>query len=629
MSQGPLSDSVSMSLLQLSISGPDPSQRLQKGIREGQVVRFGRAPKEGWAVPWDRAISREHADIIWANGQITVTMIPQARNPIIYRNKMVKELTIATGDWFQIGETRFQAGDVAERTIVAKAGEKTDEDTVNVEFDEGVGSIMEEYAYSQDELNKVAFKNSDLQLEILSRLPRLISGSHTDEDLGALLSRLLLDAVPPAEAIAVAHFDETRLPESEAEIDSFPKPLTLRVETRENFNGRFSPSRKILLRALKSKSSVIHIWDADEAGGGATVSAGLGWAFCAPIVGESSKGWCLYVSGKGTTDGGLIVTEEDVAGDLRFTELVAQFIGSIRNIRLLQEQKTQLSSFFSPKVIEGLTKGDGRETLEPSEKNISVLFCDVRGFSKKSEKLQDDLLSLLRSVSAALNVMAKGILQRDGAIADFQGDAALGFWGWPVELEEGPVPACKAAIAICTHFHNEIAVPGSLLEGFSVGLGVAHGRALAGQIGTDQQAKVGVFGPVVNQGARLETMTKQFDLPICMDEPSAEYAKLYLPPTEGRIRRLARVRPKGMDTPMNVYGLVPLTDQFAGITDEVVADYEEALDAVTEGKWSSAVEILKRIPDEDGPKQFLLRNMDALGNEPPASWDGAFSLANK
>ena len=617
---------VSAATLQVSISGPDPSQRLQKAIRDGQVVRIGRAPKQGWAIPWDRAISREHADIRWKNGLLKISMVPQARNPLIHHNKMMKEITVSPGDWFQIGETKFQAGDVSEHKI---SKQKSDGETVSVEFDEGIGSILEEYAYSQDELSKVSFKNSNLQLEILSRLPRLISGSHTDEDLGALLSRMLLDAIPSAEAVAVAHFDKTRLPKNEAAINSFPKPLTLRVETRKNIKSRFRPSRKILLRALRSQSSVIHIWDPDEGVGGATVSEGLGWAFCSPMVGESSQGWCLYVSGKGTTDGGLIVTFEDMAGDLRFTELVAQFIASIRNIRLLQEQKTQLSSFFSPKVIEGLTDQDGCNTLAPAEKNISVLFCDVRGFSKKSEQLQDDLLSLLRSVSAALNVMAKGILQRDGAIADFQGDAALGFWGWPVELKEGPVPACKAALEIFTHFYNEIAVPGSLLEGFSVGLGVAHGRALAGQIGTDQQAKVGVFGPVVNQGARLETMTKQFDLPICIDEPTAEYVKMYLPPSEGRVRCLARVRPKGMDTPMTVFGLLPLGGQFEWLTDQIVADYDSALDSVTEGNWSSAIEILERVPDQDGPKQFLLRNMAALGNEPPDSWDGTFSLANK
>ena len=124
-------------------------------------------------------------------------------------------------------------------------------------------------------------------------------------------------------------------------------------------------------------------------------------------------------------------------------------------------------------------------------------------------------------------------------------------------------------------------------------------------------------------------MTKQFDLPICMDEPTAEYAKMYLPESEGRIRRLARVRPKGMDTPMTVYGLLPQTDQFAWVTDEVVADYDKALVLVTEGNWAGAIEVLNKLPDEDGPKHFLLRNMAEFDNTPPASWDGAFSLANK
>lgn len=337
----------------------------------------------------------------------------------------------------------------------------------------------------------------------------------------------------------------------------------------------------------------------------------------------------MYVSGKGTKGGGRVVSEKDLASDLRFVELVAQFIGSVRHVRLLQEQKTQLSAFFSPKVIEGLIDVNSQDALSPSEKNISVLFCDVRGFSKKSEKLQDNLLGLLQSVSAALGVMAGGILERDGAIADFQGDAALGFWGWPTELDDGPVPACRAALTIYNEFYREIAIEGSLLEGFSVGLGVAHGRALAGQIGTDQQAKVGVFGPVVNQGARLEALTKQFALPICVDEATAEYAAKYLLPSEGRTRRLARVRPKGMDAPVNVYGLLPPADQMPKVTDQMLIEYEAALDAVINGKWDSAIELLSKIPDQDGPKQFLIRHMAESHNNPPSNWDGSFTLSDK
>lgn len=615
---------VAESTLQISISGPDPSQRIQKVLNEGEVLRIGRAPQRGWAIPWDLAISREHADLCWAAGTLRVVMLPAARNPIVYRNRMTKELSITAGDWFQIGATTFQAVGTG-----GQQAERLDEDTIATEAYEEPGAVVEQHAYSEDDLRKVAFRNAEHQIELLSKLPRMISGSQSDEELGGLVSRLLLDAIPQADAVAVAHYDETELPKDESFIDEFPKPLTLRFETREGFTGRFNPSRRMILKSLRQQASVIHIWDVNNASGAFTISEGLGWAFCAPIRGESCQGWCMYVSGKGGEGGGLIASDTELASDLRFTELVAQFIGSIRHVRLLQEQKTQLSSFFSPKVIEGLTGNNGQDALSPSEKEISVLFCDVRGFSKKSEKLQDDLLTLLHSVSAALGVMAGGILERDGAIADFQGDAALGFWGWPVELEEGPVPACRAALSIYTQFYNEIAVEGSLLEGFSVGLGVAHGRALAGQIGTDQQAKVGVFGPVVNQGARLETMTKQFDLPICIDETTATYAKKHLKPSEGRIRRLARVRPKGMDTPITVFGLIPPADQMPETTDQIIADYEAALDAVIKGDWDAAIGLLKQVPDTDGPKRFLLREMAESKQTPPADWDGAFSLANK
>ncbi|MEO8496114.1 MAG: adenylate/guanylate cyclase domain-containing protein [Planctomycetota bacterium] len=610
--------------LQISISGPDPSQRVQNILHEGDVVRIGRAPQHGWAIPWDLAISREHADLSWTEGKLRIAMLPEARNPIVYRNRMTKELFITAGDWFQIGATTFQAVGVTNRS----AGEVSDA-TVGVDFDKEPGSVMEEYAYSEAELSKVAFRNTDQQLEILSKLPRMIVDSHSDEKLSSLVSLMLLDAIPQADAVAVAHFDETELPKDESDIGNFPKPLTLRFETRDSFTGRFNPSRRMILQALRNETSVIHLWDAEGGESGAfTISEGLGWAFCAPIRGESCQGWCMYVSGKGAAGGGLIISEDELASDLRFTELVAQFIGSIRHVRLLQEQKTQLSSFFSPKVIEGLTDANV-DALSPSEKDISVLFCDVRGFSKKSERLKGDLLTLLHSVSAALGVMAGGILERDGAIADFQGDAALGFWGWPVELEEGPIPACRAALSIYNDFHKEIAVAGSLLEGFSVGLGVAHGRALAGQIGTDKQAKVGVFGPVVNQGARLESMTKQFDVPICIDETTAEFAKMHLPPTEGRVRRLARVRPKGMDTPINVYGLLPPIDQMPEVTAKLIEDYEAALDAVIEGNWDVAVVLLGLVPDHDGPKHFLLRHMAACDIAPPREWDGAFSLKEK
>ena len=195
-------------------------------------------------------------------------------------------------------------------------------------------------------------------------------------------------------------------------------PTMMRVATHDDYHGAFRPSRTLILSALTKRESISHLWDEEPSVSGPdpgefTLSEGLNWAFCTPILAESCRGWCLYVSGKGTSD----VTLERLGGDLRFAELMAQFIGSVRHMRVLQDQKTQFSSFFSPAVVESLT---GKTvSLEPEERDISVLFCDVRGFSLKVEKFRDDLHSLLRCVKEALAVMTNGIVDAEGTIADF------------------------------------------------------------------------------------------------------------------------------------------------------------------------------------------------------------------
>ena len=231
----------------------------------------------------------------------------------------------------------------------------------------------------------------------------------------------------------------------------------------------------------------------------------------------------------------------------------------------------------------------------------------MRGFSKKSEQFHDNLQELLNCVRAALSAMTGGILENDGTIADFQGDAALGFWGWPVVLDEGPIPACLAALAVQAEFNKPHGEQG-LLEGFTVGVGIAHGRAIAGQIGTRQQAKVGVFGPVVNQGSRLEGMTKQFGVGICIDEATADFVRRLLPREVARVRKLARVRPKGMGMPVTVSELLPPVGPNSAVTDVTIEYHEAAVDAIIAGDWNQAREILEVLPG-DGPKQFLLDRM--------------------
>ncbi len=642
--------------VQLTAFGPG-DQQLRTHLVEGAVLRIGRAPKSGWAVPWDHRISREQADLKWTNGRLKVICLEGATNPIIWNGRSLREIMVGSGDVFRIGDTEFRLDQARQTRTEAndlRGNEKQNfEETIVDQRPIGSGieptlgvvlaadSDVDEYSYGVDELNTVQFADPTRKMELLANLPGIIGSSESDTDLALKLASLLLDAIPQAVAVAVVQYDEsvvTQLRQSTAEQFELPKPRLMRVQTRDAYDGRFVPSRRLLCRTLKLAESYsrtlkhpdsnVHIWASGDASGAKfTMSGKLNWAFCTPIAAESCVGWCLYVSGEGGREGKLIITEDDLKGDVRFTELLAQFIGSIRQVRLLQKHKTQLSSFFSPKVIQSLTGRDVDDVLKPSERDVTVMFCDVRGFSKKAEKYRDNLHELLNCVRAALSAMTSGILENNGTIADFQGDAALGFWGWPVTLDEGPIPACLAALAVQAEFNKPLGDQG-LLEGFSVGIGIAYGRAIAGQIGTSQQAKVGVFGPVVNQGSRVEGMTKQFGVGICLDEAAVEFVRRRLSRDQARVRKLARVRPKGMDTAMTVGELLPPASPTCCVTDAMIERHETAMDAIIAGKWTLAREILAEIPD-NGPKQFLLDRMAELNDTPPGDWSGAFALVQK
>jgi len=603
------------------MSGQAEGDRIEHELIRGQRFRIGRKPDGGCAVEWDKYISGNHADVLWDGTTLRVDCLEKAQNPIELAGTQMRSADVRPGQTFCIGQTTFTLiDDAAGGTLQAQA----------------VGEINEQ-TFNRDELQAFKFRDAGEQIELLSQLPAILDESPTDTEFAARVVTLLMEGIPHSDAVAVVQYNLTpEIRENAAkgcdqsdvlsgDVVLPEKPVMMRVATRDQYTGRFKPSRRLVLSALLKQASIVHLWneELDEAEEDAvefTISDDLDWAFCTPIVSESTHGWCLYVSG--ITEGNM--EKSDLGGDLRFAELMAHFISSIRHTKTLQERQTQLNSFFSPKVIESLISDEAHLALVPQERNITVLFCDVRGFSRKSEQYKDDLHMLLTCVKEALAVMANGILDADGTIADFQGDAALGFWGWPVALEEGPVPACRAALEIQKVFSagdNH----GGLLNDFSVGLGVAHGNAIAGQIGTPKQAKVGVFGPVVNQGARLETMTKQFGVNICIDESTAEFCRKFLKPEQGRLRKLACIRPKGMDTPVVVTELMAPAGT---LSDEHVVQFEAAVDAVVSGQWAAAVEQLAALPDEGG-RQFLLKQMARFGNQPPADWDGAFSLTEK
>ena len=116
---------------------------------------------------------------------------------------------------------------------------------------------------------------------------------------------------------------------------------------------------RLMSKALQSGQGMLHIWsDPDEPNPAFTASGLLDWAFCMPYRGDASNAWCLYVSGLKDCIPGASIGEDHLKGNLRFAELLCEFIGSIRQVRLLSKQQAGLSQFFSPTVLETMRQAD-------------------------------------------------------------------------------------------------------------------------------------------------------------------------------------------------------------------------------------------------------------------------------
>ena len=162
-----------------------------------------------------------------------------------------------------------------------------------------------------------------------------------------------------------------------------------------------------------------------------------------------------------------------------------------------------------------------------------------------------------------------------------------------------------------------------------MGLGIASGSAVAGRIGTTDQVKVTVFGPVVNLASRLEGMTKQLQTPILIDEPTAQWVRQNVGSDVLRIRRVAKVTPYGMHTPLEVSELLPPESETSFLKDEHIGVYEEALDHFLEGSWNDAFRLLHQVPAEDQVKDFLTVFIAQHRREPPPNWQGIIELPGK
>lgn len=589
----------------LIAQGSDATDRWRRVLDEKTEYELGRTA--AFAVPWDPQISRNHARLHIDNDRLHVAKVETARNPIFFQGRPLDAFTISPGEHFVIGSTQFMFS------------------TERIHVTQDAPNPMTEQAYKAHYLRQIHYRDADKRITVLSQLPEIIATANSDTELFVQLANVLLAGIERASSVAIVSIDE--------KIDN---PINVFHWDRRRLSAKdFQPSERLIRQAINSEQSILHIWRPEEGSRAAyTMSEEGDWAFATPVANSvACRNWAIYVAGEFTaesgTPGGEEIKSNDFRDDIKFTELVASTLANLKRITLLEKNQASLGQFFSPVVMEALSGQDPERVFSPREAPVSILFCDLRGFSKTSEQLSDDLHGLLNRVSQALGVTTHHIFQQNGVIGDFHGDAAMGFWGWPIKQDDFIERACAAALGIRRELDVSSQHPDHPLHKFRMGIGIATGKAVAGKIGTVDQVKVTAFGPVVNLAARLETMTKQLHAPILLDETTALHIREEVDSSVARIRKVARVKPFGLTNPLIVSELLPPVSEYPQLTDEHIAAYEESLENLLAGDWERAFKLLHQVPADDHVKDFLTVFIAQHNRVCPPNWEGVIPLMAK
>lgn len=555
--------------------------------------------------PDDNHISNNHARLTWDGQRLHVSKNPQAKNLIFVLDTSLPEVVRPESDFFASVYDRFRIGNTV-FTLLPDTGPI-------------------ERTVSGEELRQMGFVDPVPRIEALAALPEMIRLSPDEATLEEELLRVVLRGVPRADVAALVAIPPDAVDESAG----------VRVKaTQWRFREQagFKPSRQLVYRSLRGFENVRYIWAENlnqSMADAPTMGAGTDWAVCVRLLGSVHEG--LYLAGRLTGDIAMLSGQADAPqlnGDMKFIKLAGDIFAGLRELRQLQNRESFLAQILSP-VLRNAVQGRSLEELtRPQELTTTVLFCDLRGFTSTVQRGEQDLLGTWDTLSEALDEMTRAIVAQDGVIGDFQGDAAMGFWGWPLPQADQIDRAAKAALEIRRRFSACAKVPSHPLAGLACGVGLAHGPAVAGKLGTFDQIKIGVFGPVVNRAARLEAATKSLKVPILIDEDVAK--ALVQGRSWCRIRRLARVIPKGLTEPVLIAELLPpeLDRNGPNMTESNRQLYEAALTKFLNKDWAGFRTMVRSLPN-DGPVEFINRFIDQpehTGGKPLPDWNGGIPV---
>ena len=363
---------------------------------------------------------------------------------------------------------------------------------------------------------------------------------------------------------------------------------------------------------------------------GPTTLVAVGALFATVLIGTS---WYFYTQHR------LLIDFTYPLASTTAIYLTLVFSSFVREQKQRRQIRSAFGQYLSPALIEQLAQSPEKLQLGGEEREMTIMFSDVRGFTAISESYKHDPQGLTALMNRFLTPLTNAILDRKGTIDKYMGDAIMAFWNAPLDDKQHEINACEAALDMLQRIDElnrereiEAQDGGHVYIPINVGVGLNTGVCVVGNMGSNLRFDYSVLGDSVNLASRLEGQSKEYGFPIIVGAKTAMAVKDRL-----AILELDFIMVKGKQQPEVIYAIAGREDtaqsegfqRLRNLTIEMLAcyrnrDWDGALLAIERGRKSDDGRALEYLYD-----LYEARITGYQQNPPPEDWNGAFALLTK
>jgi len=300
-------------------------------------------------------------------------------------------------------------------------------------------------------------------------------------------------------------------------------------------------------------------------------------------------------------------------GICSFHGYIVKFLSELR--QKLQIKK-QFGTYLSPALVAKLQKNPELLTLGGERRELSIMFTDVRGFTSISEHYGDDVEGLTEIMNRYMTAMTSKILENNGTLDKYIGDAQMAFWNAPLDEPQHAKMALKTALQMMEsldEFNTEITKEN--VPPFGMGLGINTGSVIVGNMGSSQRFDYTCLGDSVNLASRLEGQSKSYGVRIILGPETARLVRDEYPVVE-----LDCIAVKGKKIGVKIYTPAKI----------IKYKHQMFLDAYYSGDWTRAKTLCSKLIEEKTELQHYYELMlERLEEGLPPNWDGTYHATSK